>query len=148
MGRKALYPNLHPENTSPFPCVVRERITVYTISVRQAGTVLSNDVLRMRVVTHQSRLPSHDLAIISTSTSCCNLNSFFCLQDVCMPFSRFLDYAPIISLICLFIGWSIQWLMYITGKHNTLFISSLNSGTYIVLILTLLFHSWMVIPAV
>jgi len=58
------------------------------------------------------------------STSCCSMNSFFCQHDVFMPFSWFSDYTPIISLICLFIGWSIQWLVCITGKHNTLLMLS------------------------
>jgi len=55
---------------------MRERIKVFTISVRQAEIVLSNGVLRMRIVTHQCRLSSRDIAIIITSISCCNMNSY------------------------------------------------------------------------
>jgi hypothetical protein len=53
-----------------------ERINAYTISVRQAGIVLSNGVLRMRIVTHQCRLSSLHIDIISTFMSCCNMNSY------------------------------------------------------------------------
>ena len=62
---------------------MRERIKAYTISVRQAIILLSNGVLRMRIVTRQCRLHSRDITI-STCTSCTNTNSLFCLQDVFM----------------------------------------------------------------